>query len=95
MGYSTPVTLEAGFNPRSRVGSDVGMATTFSGHTIRGAAYVFLRQGGSWQQQAYVKASNTRETCYFSGSVAISGDTLVVGSGGETSPAKGVVNGSG
>ena len=27
--------------------------------TFAGAVYVFVRSGGSWSQQAYVKASNT------------------------------------
>jgi hypothetical protein len=55
-----------------------------------GAAYVFVRNGTSWTQQAYLKASNTRANTYFGYSVAISGDTIVVGAGGESSSAKGV-----
>src|SRR5262249_30416606 len=44
-----------------------------------GAAYVFLRSGTTWSQQAYLKASNTNANDFFGGSVALSGDTLVVG----------------
>ena len=44
-----------------------------------GAAYVFVRSGGVWSQQAYLKASNTGDSDEFGGSVAISGDTIVVG----------------
>ena len=44
-----------------------------------GAAYVFVRSGGTWIQQAYLKASNTEALDNFGISVAISGDTLVVG----------------
>jgi FG-GAP repeat len=55
-----------------------------------GAAYVFVRSGGVWSQQAYLKASNTGAGDYFGGSVAIDGDTLVVGAGGEASAATGV-----
>jgi hypothetical protein len=44
-----------------------------------GAAYVFVRSGGGWTQQAYLKASNTRAAANFGESVAISGDTIVVG----------------
>jgi len=54
-----------------------------------GAVYVFVRDGMTWSQQAYLKASNTDATDYF-GSVAISGDTLVVGASGEDSNAKGI-----
>ena len=46
---------------------------------IAGAAYVFVRNGSTWSQQAYLKASNTDENDNFGRSVAISGDTIVVG----------------
>ncbi|MBI1353597.1 MAG: hypothetical protein GC160_04570 [Acidobacteria bacterium] len=48
-----------------------------------GAAYVFVRNGSLWSQQAYLKASNTDIGDVFGGSVAISGDTAVVGASGE------------
>ena len=44
-----------------------------------GAAYVFTRSGTVWSQQAYLKASNTDRDDNFGQPVAISGDTLVVG----------------
>jgi len=49
-----------------------------------GAAYVFVRTGTNWSQQAYLKASNASAESYFGhpGQVAISDDTIVVrGSG--------------
>jgi uncharacterized repeat protein (TIGR01451 family) len=55
-----------------------------------GAAYVFVRSGSSWSQQAYLKASNTEANELFGPSVAISGDTVVVGATGEDSSATGV-----
>jgi hypothetical protein len=55
-----------------------------------GAAYVFVRQGTSWTQQAYLKANNTRAYDYFGCSVSISGDTIVVGAYKEDSNATGV-----
>ncbi len=58
--------------------------------TDSGAAYVFTRTGVTWTQQAYLKASNTEATDYFGESVAISGDTIVVGGEGEDSNATGV-----
>ena len=48
-----------------------------------GAAYVFTRSAGVWTQQAYLKASNTGADDQFGISVAISGDTLIVGATGE------------
>ena len=50
-----------------------------------GAVYVFTRSGASWSQQAYLKASNPRSDATFGNSVALAGDTLVVGSAGESS----------
>jgi len=55
-----------------------------------GAAYVFVRSGTSWSQQAYLKASNTAGSDQFGWSVSVSGDTLVVGANGEDSNATGV-----
>jgi len=55
-----------------------------------GAAYVFVRNGTNWVQQAYVKASNTGAGDMFGSWVAIHGDTLVVGASQEDSSALGV-----
>jgi len=48
-----------------------------------GAAYVFVRDGNQWMQQAYLKASNAESYDYFGASVAISGNTIVVGAWNE------------
>jgi len=55
-----------------------------------GAAYVFVRSGTTWRQQAYLKASNTDAGDSFSFSVSVSGDTVVVGATGEDSNTTGV-----
>ncbi len=55
-----------------------------------GAAYVFMRSGTTWSEQAYLKASNTDAGDFFGSSVAISGDTVVVGAYFEDSNATGV-----
>jgi cysteine-rich repeat protein len=55
-----------------------------------GAVYVFRRTGTAWQQEAYLKASNTGANDLFGASVALSGDTLAVGARGEDSAAQGV-----
>ena len=59
-----------------------------------GAAYVFVRTGGIWTQQAYLKASNTGANDSFGSAVAISGNTIVVGAPLEDSNAT-TVNGNG
>ena len=59
---------------------------------LSGAAYVFVRPPGgtTWSQQAYLKASNTGAGDRFGISVAVSGDTVVVGAYSEDSNATGV-----
>jgi hypothetical protein len=60
-----------------------------------GAVYVFRRNGTNWSQEAYVKASNTDPEDRFGQSVALDGDTLVVGADREASGADGVEPASG
>ncbi len=57
-----------------------------------GAVYVFVRNGGAWAQQAYVKASNSQKSDQFGSSIALSndGNTMAVGAIGESSSATGV-----
>ena len=55
-----------------------------------GAAYVFVRNGTNWMQQAYLKASNPTMDAVFGDAVAISGDIIVVGAPNEDSNATGV-----
>ncbi|MGB6220453.1 FG-GAP repeat protein [Haloferula sp.] len=55
-----------------------------------GAAYVFIRSEGIWTQQAYLKASNTESFDLFGNSVAVSGDTVVIGAPFEASNATGI-----
>lgn len=55
-----------------------------------GAAYVFVRNGTVWSQQAYLKASNTGISDWFGVSVAVSGDAVVVGATGEAGSGAGV-----
>jgi hypothetical protein len=55
-----------------------------------GAVYVFVREGNTWRQQAYLKASNPENPDRFGDSVAIHGDTIVVGASQEASNAQGV-----
>lgn len=57
-----------------------------------GAVYVYIRTGGNWSQQAYVKASNTGDGDNFGNAVALAGDgnTLAVGAPFEASSGTGV-----
>jgi hypothetical protein len=57
-----------------------------------GAAYVFIRNGNAWEQQAYIKASNPDTATEFGHVVALSadGNTLAVAAIWEASGAKSV-----
>ena len=64
-----------------------------------GAVYVYKRTGTSWAQEAYVKAANNqmvyaRDGDWFGYSVALSGDTLVVGATQEDSNQTTITNGT-
>ena len=61
-----------------------------------GAAYVFVRAGNTWSQQAFLKPSNTGGNDWFGARVALSGDgsTAAIGATFEDGGAKGI-NGAG
>jgi len=57
-----------------------------------GAAYVFVRAGTAWSQQAFIKASNTGFNDWFGSRVALSadGNIAAIGASLEDSAAKGI-----
>ncbi|TGM09482.1 hypothetical protein EHQ86_02330 [Leptospira yasudae] len=59
-----------------------------------GAVYVYRRNGAVWAQEAYLKAPNAEAYDYFGYSLAISGDTLVVGAYLESSSDTTITNGT-
>jgi len=48
-----------------------------------GSAYVFVRQGNTWVQQAKLLASNGNESDLFGKAVALSGNTVLIGASGD------------
>ncbi len=76
------------------VGDEFGFSVSISGETIvvgarvddvganinQGSAYVFVRTGMSWSQQQKLIATDGAAADVFGGSVAVSGETIVVGS---------------
>lgn len=60
-----------------------------------GAVYVFERKGELWVQDAYLKASNPGTADFFGRSIALDGDTVVVGAPNEDGSATGVDGDSG
>ncbi len=72
-------------------GSSTGVnGTQGNGTPESGAAYIFERAGGSWTQQAYLKASNTGALDQFGRSVAITDELVVIGAAREASRERGV-----
>jgi len=55
-----------------------------------GAAYVFVRENGNWVQQAYLKAQYSNPNLEFGKSVAISGNTIIIGAPGDNRAMVGV-----
>src|SRR5262249_6428205 len=72
------------------LGDTIVVGAPFEGSIATGAAYVFVRNGTVWSQQAYLKASNPDLNDQFGFSVAVSGNTIVVGANLHSSGAAGV-----
>jgi hypothetical protein len=87
-------TLVVGAHQESSSATGVNGDQSDNSAVLSGAAYVFVRTGTIWSQQAYLKASNTESVDRFGQSVSVSVDTIVVGAGAEDSNATGV-NGNG
>jgi hypothetical protein len=83
-------TIVVGANGEASNATGVNSDQTNNGAVNSGAAYVFVRSGETWSQQAYLKASNTGAGDEFGWWVGISGETVVVGARFEASNATGV-----
>jgi hypothetical protein len=60
-------------------GETVVVGASFGGGFEQGSAYVFVRSGEVWRQQQKLEASDAAAGDGFGNSVAISGETIVVG----------------
>ena len=83
-------TLVVGAQSEDSCADGVNADQTSNGCSTAGAVYVFVRSGGTWSQQAYLKASNSEANDDFGIAVGVDGDTIVVGARGEASCADGV-----
>ncbi len=83
-------TLVVGARTESSNSTGVDGDQTNNSAGASGAAYVFERNGTSWGQQAYLKATNTGKGDLYGRSVSISGNTLAVGALAEDSNSIGV-----
>src|SRR5207248_1408284 len=73
----------------------VGAANDNTFGADSGAAYIFTRVGGSWTQQAKLKALDGSTGSTFGQSVAISGNSVVIGAAGGSTDAAYVFTRSG
>jgi hypothetical protein len=96
-GYSIAIsgdgdTLAVGANLEASSSPGINGDQSDNSALATGAVYVFRRDNGNWNQQAYVKASNPDGGDVFGYQVALSfdGDTLAVAAQGEDSAASGV-----
>ena len=93
-GYSVAVsgdTVVVGAFGEDSSALGVGGDEQDNGAGQSGAVYVYVRDGTTWSQQAYLKASNTDWYDAFGGTVTVlDDDTVVVGAPGEKSNATGI-----
>jgi hypothetical protein len=75
-------TLVAGAPFEDSAAGDVNGDQSNEGAQESGAAYVYVHQGSSWIQQAYLKTDAPASGDCFGAAVAISNDTIVVGAPG-------------
>ncbi|MGC4130042.1 MAG: FG-GAP repeat protein [Bergeyella sp.] len=85
-------TLAVGAPLEDSIAIGIGGDQSNNGVGNSGAVYVFTRNGSTWSQQSYIKASNSGAGDYFGDSVSLSsdGDTLAVGADQEDSAATGI-----
>jgi hypothetical protein len=85
-------TLAVGARTEDSNATGINGDQTDNSAIFSGSVYVFDFNGGTWNQQAYVKASNTQERDYFGREVVLSadGDTLAVATREEDSNATGI-----
>lgn len=85
-------TLAVGANFENGGSSGVNGNQLNRSATSAGAVYIFERSNGSWQQQAYIKASNPNRDDRFGGAISLSadGNGLAVGATYEQSLATGI-----
>jgi len=82
------IIVGARHDDSASVGVNADLSDSDAGNS--GAAYIFKRDGDTWVLDASLKASNSGAGDEFGSTVAIAGNTVVVGASGERSAATGV-----
>ncbi|HTU63376.1 MAG TPA: cadherin-like beta sandwich domain-containing protein, partial [Polyangiales bacterium] len=81
-GYSVAIsgdTIAVGATSEDGAVAGVDGDQTSNGAAESGAVYVFVREGTTWHQEAYLKSDRPEELNYFGGAVVLDRDTLLVG----------------
>jgi hypothetical protein len=88
-GAGDEACLNGGINPS---GCDIDTYPEQLGAGSAGAAYIWVRSGDSWTEQAFIKASNPELADWFAARLALSSDgsRLLVGAQMEDSAARGL-----
>jgi uncharacterized repeat protein (TIGR01451 family) len=93
LGHGDPVAPDAWFGYSVAVSGNTAVVgaprETVAGYAHRGAAYVFVRSGTAWSLQQKLAASDGAADDEFGHSVAVSGDTALVGAWMDDTPAGG------
>ena len=87
--FSGSTTFQYTVTAQETVGDGFGSSVSVSGDTAvvgsplnPGAAYVFVRSGNTWVQQAVLNPADGTANIAFGSSVSIDGDTVVIGAPG-------------
>ena len=85
-------TLAVGAIGESSASTTINGSQTDNNANSSGAVYIFIRNGTSWSEEAFIKASNTGSGDLFGRSVSLSddGNTLAVGADLEDSATQGI-----
>jgi hypothetical protein len=88
-------TLAVGANAEDSSAKGINGDQSDNSMQSAGAAYIFVRSGATWTQQAYVKAPNTAANVQFGYAVALSadGNTFAVSAFDEGGSSRTVING--
>ena len=79
-------------NQNSITNGDTSSADNLAANS--GAVYIYKRTGTTWEQEAYIKASNVGGEDYFGYAISLHNDTLGVGAYREDSIQNNITNGS-
>ncbi|MBP1662688.1 MAG: hypothetical protein H6P94_937, partial [Thermoplasmatales archaeon] len=76
--------IQDNFGIRVFLDADTALIGASAANDVQGSAYVFIRNGTSWTQQAKLVASDGQSDDFFGWFVSLSGDTALIGAPGDS-----------